>query len=100
MEGKFIEDEVAGETAGGAGIGGENLDAAGFVVAENADFQAHVVISEVGGLVLGLEFGVVEAADLGAFGDELGAVVAGVGEDGDEAAGARRGGDPRPRRPG
>ena len=33
VEGEFIEDEIAGETPGGAGIGGEDFDASGVAVA-------------------------------------------------------------------
>ena len=88
VEGEFVEDEVAGEAAGGAWVGGEDFDAAGLAVGADADFHAHVLEFEAAGEVLGFELGAVEVADFGAFGEEFGAVFAGVGEDGDEAAGA------------
>jgi len=49
VEGKFIEDEVAGEAAGGAGIGGEDFDAARTLVVFPGDktyphLHAHVFI--------------------------------------------------------
>ena len=88
VEGEFIEDEIAGEAAGGAGIGGEDLDAAGAFEAiadeGDADFHAHVVVGEVGRLVTGLHEEAEAVTNVLAFEDEFGAVFAGVGEDGDE----------------
>ncbi len=86
MEGKFVEDEVAAEAAGGAGIGGEDFDAAGVAVDGDSGFGVEGFEAVVGAEVNLFEGAVEELADFGATAVEFDAVGAGVGEDGDEAA--------------
>jgi hypothetical protein len=43
VESELVEDEIAGETARGAGIGGEHLDAAGLAADGDADLEPHIV---------------------------------------------------------
>ena len=88
MEGEFIQDEIAGEAAGGAGICGEDFDAAIEAMGADVEFEAHGFEMEGVGFVHGFIPGAIELADLNAFGEKLGAVFAGIGEDGDEAAGS------------
>ena len=66
MEGKFVEDEIAGETAGGAGIGGENFDTTDFAGDANACFAVHGFVAFIGAEVLLLESQGELVADLGA----------------------------------
>ena len=80
VEGEFVEDEVAGKTAGGAGIGGEDFDAADLAFALDADFHAHLLKGRVGRGFLHLEFLPENTADLGAFEQKLRAVFARVGK--------------------
>ena len=86
VEGEFVEDEVAGEAAGGARAGSEDEDAAGMAVEGDAGFCFEGFEACVGGEVGLFEGLVEEVADFGAFAVEFDAVEAGVGEDGDEAA--------------
>ena len=84
--GEFVEDEVAREAASGAGVGGEDLDAAGLAVDGDACFGVEGFEAGVGREVELFEGLVEEVADFGAAAVEFDAVGAGVGEDGDEAA--------------
>jgi hypothetical protein len=86
VEGEFVEDEVAAEAAGGAGVGSEDFDAAGLAVDGDASFGVEGFEAVVGGEVDLFEGAVEKVADFGAAAVEFDAIRAGVGENGDEAA--------------
>ena len=84
MEGEFVQNQVAGEAPGRARVGGEDLDAAPLAGDLDAAFDPHVFDQRAGGQVLLFKRDAEQRANLRAFADELRAVVAAVGEHGDE----------------
>ena len=87
MEGEFVEDQIATETASGAWICGEDFDAAGLAVDGDASFEVHGLEAAIGGEVSLFEGVASKTRDVGAFAVEFDAVGFGIGKDGDEASG-------------
>lgn len=86
VEGKFVENEIAEEAAGGAGIGGANADAAALAIDADAGFGVEGFEAVVGGEIDLVEGALEEFADFGAAAVEFDAVLAGVGKNGDGSA--------------
>ena len=86
VKGEFVEDEVAAETAGGAGIRGEDFDAAFAAGDFDADLGGEEV--EFDGARFGFEDSAVFGADSLAFLGKFGAVLLAVRKNCDQAAGA------------
>lgn len=87
VESEFVEDEIAGETAGGQRIGGEDENAAGLALHDNARLVFHGLETVVRGEIDLFKSVAHEIADLGAFEVEFGAVEFGIGKNGDCTAG-------------
>ena len=78
VEGEFIEDEVAGETASGARICSEDFDASDEAIDGDAGFEVQALEGLVGAEVDLFEGAFGGMADFGAFGVEFDAVGAGI----------------------
>ena len=88
VKSKFVEDKIATETTGGAGIRGENLDATHDIPAADAEFHAQFrAIYQRSGILL-FKGRFEQTAYRSALFKELRAVIARVREHGDKATGA------------